>query len=66
MSEEPLIGEEVFTAGAYLGGSASQIAGVVTQDVLRWLVILGVLLAVGDGLTGNTFSKFFARLIGGG
>lgn len=66
MSEEPLIGEEVFTAGAYLGGSASQVAGVVTQDVLRWLVILGVLLAVADSLSGRVFSQFFGRLIGGG
>lgn len=44
MAEQPLIGEEIFTAGAYLGQAASQIAAVVTQDVLRWLLILGIFI----------------------
>lgn len=44
MSEQLLIGEEIFAAGAYLGQAASQIAGVVTQDVLRWLLILGIFI----------------------
>jgi hypothetical protein len=42
LSDNALIGEEVFTAGAYLGGTASQIGGVVTTDILRWLLILAM------------------------
>ncbi len=40
---EPLIGEELFAAGAYLGAGASHEASLQTQDILRWLVILAVL-----------------------
>lgn len=43
-ADEPLIGEEIFTAGAYLGEQASQIASIVAKDVLRWLLILGILI----------------------
>ncbi|MBI1281937.1 MAG: hypothetical protein GC179_27680 [Anaerolineaceae bacterium] len=77
MSDESLIGEEVFTAGAYLGEASSQVAGVVTQDVLRWLLIFGILLPTIIAL-GNTFSNgsfgesvqrainFFQQLFRGG
>ena len=44
LADTPLIGEELFTAGAYLGDRASARAELVTQDVLRWLVI-GALIA---------------------
>ena len=44
-SDQPLIGEEIFAAGAYLGGEASQKASLVTLDVLRWLLILALILA---------------------
>src|SRR4051794_20997552 len=70
MSDEPLIGEEVFTAGAYLGDSSSQIAGVVTQDVLRWLLIFGILIltiiALGNTFSNGTFGAALQRLLGGG
>lgn len=53
-SDLALIGEEVFTAGAYLGGGSAQIAALVTQDVLRWMLILAILIptavVVGDEL----------------
>ena len=42
-SQEPLIGEELFAAGAYLGAGASHEASLQAQDVLRWLVILAVI-----------------------
>jgi hypothetical protein len=42
-SQEPLIGEELFAAGAYLGAGASHEASLQVQDVLRWLVILVIL-----------------------
>lgn len=44
MAENALLGEEVFTAGAYLGGTPSQVAGVVTIDVLRWVLIVAMLV----------------------
>ncbi len=45
MADRTLIGEELYVAGAYMGNSATQRASVVTLDLLRWLVILGILLA---------------------
>ena len=42
-SDEPLIGEELFAAGAYLGAGASHDASLQAQDLLRWLVILAIL-----------------------
>ena len=42
-SDEPLIGEELFAAGAYLGAGASHDASLQTQDLMRWLVILAIL-----------------------
>jgi hypothetical protein len=43
-SQEPLIGEELFAAGAYVGGGASHEASLHVQDILRWLIILGILI----------------------
>jgi hypothetical protein len=42
-SQEPLIGEELFAAGAYVGAGAAHDASLNVQDVLRWLVILAIL-----------------------
>jgi len=39
-SQEALIGEELFAAGAYLGNDASHAASLTVQDILRWLVVL--------------------------
>lgn len=65
-SGAPLIGEELFVAGAYFEGSASQLSSVVALDVLRWLVILAMLLIAADGLTRGVFSGTLARLLAGG
>jgi len=43
-SQEPLIGEELFAAGAYLGAGASHEASLNVQDILRWLIILAILI----------------------
>ncbi len=43
-AQEPLIGEELFAAGAYVGAGAAHEASLHVQDVLRWLIILGMLL----------------------
>lgn len=41
-AQEPLIGEELFAAGAYVGAGASHEASLNVQDVLRWLIILAL------------------------
>lgn len=41
-SQDPLIGEELFAAGAYVGAGASHEASLVVQDILRWLIILAI------------------------
>lgn len=47
-AQEPLIGEELYAAGAYTGVNQVHTASVRAQDILRWLVI-GVIL-IGSGL----------------
>ena len=42
-AQEPLIGEELFAAGAYVGAGASHEASLQVQDILRWLIILAIL-----------------------
>jgi hypothetical protein len=42
-AQEPLIGEELFAAGAYTGAGPSHEASLNAQDVLRWLIILAML-----------------------
>ena len=48
-AQEPLIGEELFAAGAYVGAGASHEASLNVQDILRWLIILAII--IGAGLT---------------
>lgn len=42
--EEPLIGEELYAAGAYAGAGTPHQASLQVQDVLRWVVILVLLV----------------------
>jgi len=42
-AENPLIGEELFASGAYVGAGASHEASLQVQDILRWLLILAIL-----------------------
>jgi hypothetical protein len=42
-AQEPLIGEELFASGAYVGAGASHEASLQVQDVLRWVLILVML-----------------------
>lgn len=46
-SQEPLIGEELFAAGAYVGAGPSHDASLNVQDILRWLIILAILVGAG-------------------
>jgi len=43
-AQEPLIGEELFASGAYIGAGASHEASVQVQDILRWLIILAIVV----------------------
>jgi hypothetical protein len=43
-AQEPLIGEELFAAGAYVGAGAAHEASLNVQDILRWLIILILVL----------------------
>ncbi|MBL8134489.1 MAG: hypothetical protein JNL42_21700 [Anaerolineae bacterium] len=65
MADEPLIGEELFAAGAYLGDTPSHKAALAALDVLRWLVILGI---IGSALVALRvpLTEGLARLSGGG
>lgn len=44
-AQEPLIGEELYAGGAYLGAGPIHTASLRMQDVLRWLII--ILIVVG-------------------
>jgi hypothetical protein len=53
-AQEPLIGEELFAAGAYLGAGPMHIASLQIQDILRWgliiVIIVGGLAKLGGWL----------------
>ena len=49
---EALIGEELFAASAYIGGTPVQTASLTVQDILRWVIIAALLLASGLKLLG--------------
>ncbi|HJW89069.1 MAG TPA: DUF6754 domain-containing protein [Anaerolineales bacterium] len=41
---DPVIGEEAFAAAAYIGSGSAQIGSLLAQDVLRWVMILGIVI----------------------
>lgn len=41
---EPLIGEEMYAGGVYLGGAPAHAASLRAQDALRWIIILTILV----------------------
>jgi hypothetical protein len=43
-SSDPLIGEELYAAGAYVGAGAAHEASLTVQDILRWLIIAAILI----------------------
>jgi hypothetical protein len=49
-SQEPLIGEELFAAGAYLNADPAHAASLTVQDIFRWLIIIA--------LIGGAIAKF--------
>jgi hypothetical protein len=53
-AQEPLMGEELFAAGAYLGAGPMHVASLRVQDILRWgliaVIILGGIAKLGGWL----------------
>ncbi len=49
---ETLIGEELFAASAYIGGTRAQITSLTVQDILRWAIILVLIGGAGAKLLG--------------
>src|SRR5690606_19929656 len=43
LADSPILGEELFVSGAYLGDPASEKAVLVALDVLRWLVVAALI-----------------------
>ena len=43
-SQDPLIGEELFAAGAYVGAGVTHEASLTVQDILRWLIIVAIIV----------------------
>ena len=55
-ASDPLIGEELFAGGAYLGAGKVHMASISTQDVFRWIIIFIILGSVLLNFLGiNTF-----------
>ena len=53
---DPLIGEELYAGGAYLGAGKIHEASITAQDVLRWIIIAIILGSVVLNLLGiDTF-----------
>jgi len=42
--DEPLLGEELYAAGAYLGANPAHIASLRMQDILRWALVAVIVL----------------------
>ncbi len=43
-ADEPLLGEELYAAGAYLGGGAAHSASLRMQDILRWVLVVTIVI----------------------
>lgn len=41
----PLIGEEIYAGGAYLSGKPAHLSSLLAQDVMRWLLVAGIVAA---------------------
>jgi Domain of unknown function (DUF6754) len=44
VSDETLLGEELYAAGAYLGAGPAHLASLRMQDILRWVIVAAILL----------------------
>ena len=62
-STDPLIGEELYVGGAYLGAGKIHEASVNAQDIFRWVLIAIILLGVVLNLLG--LDQPFQTILGG-
>lgn len=46
-AQEPLIGEELYAAGAYINAGQMHLASLRAQDILRWVLVLFILVGAG-------------------
>ena len=53
--DNPLVGEELFAAGAYSDAGRAHQASLQVQDLLRWIIILILLIGSGLSLIGIRF-----------
>jgi len=51
-ASDPLVGEELFAAPAYVGREPSHQASLQVEDVIRWILIISLLAASGLKLLG--------------
>lgn len=55
-ASDPLLGEEVYAGGAYLGAGKVHLASISAQDVMRWIIIVIIIGSVLLNFLGiNTF-----------
>lgn len=54
-ADEPLLGEELYAAGAYLGAGPAHLASLRMQDILRWVFVVAILLGAIFKLLENLF-----------
>jgi len=45
-ADQALVGEDVYASGAYLSQNPGQLAGLRAQDVMRWIVIIGMMVGI--------------------
>ena len=43
-TDEPLLGEELYAAGAYLGAGAAHTASIGMQDIVRWVLVIAIVI----------------------
>jgi hypothetical protein len=51
-ADEPLLGEELYAAGVYLGAGPAHLASLRMQDVIRWILVAAMLVGAALKLAG--------------
>lgn len=49
-AHEPLIGEELYAGGAYIGAGSMHVASLQTQDIVRWIMAVVIVLSALFGI----------------
>ncbi len=62
-AQEPLIGEDFYAGGAYLGSGKMHVASLKTQDIFRWIIIAFILAGIAANLVG--IDQMVIRMLGG-